>query len=114
MEIFILQKRISREELKRIAELSFGDMVKGVVDLEKRTVALGGSLHADAEAKLLADGSRQKDLWGFNIYLNKPPAERLEYNSFINIRPRDGNISLDIKDVRTQERVRAVVDQWVE
>ncbi len=38
---------VSREALEKIAENQFFDMVKGVVDIEKGIMALGGELHAD-------------------------------------------------------------------
>jgi Protein of unknown function (DUF5674) len=38
--------------------------VKLAVDLERRILAGGGALHADCEAALLEDGSRQEDVWG--------------------------------------------------
>ena len=36
--------------------------------------AVGGELHADAEALLLEQGSQQKDLWGANYYPGRGPA----------------------------------------
>jgi hypothetical protein len=61
--IILVQAPITRRRLKEIAEQRFGDMVKGVVDLEKQVIALGGELHADEEAFLLREGSAQKSLW---------------------------------------------------
>jgi len=51
-------------------KLYFEDMVKYVVDVQRRVIAIGGELHADAEQILLnlEDGSRQEDLWGANYY----------------------------------------------
>lgn len=51
-----------------MAEGLFGNMVKAVVDVERRIMALDGELHADEEALLLESGSRQESLWGINIY----------------------------------------------
>ena len=41
---------ITMTQLKEIAAERFGDMVKGVVDVELKIMALGGELHADEEA----------------------------------------------------------------
>src|SRR5713226_2731145 len=71
MSIHILTNKISRVELKTIAQESFEVMVKAVVDVEKGILALGGELHADANAALLARGSEQKHLWGINLYPDK-------------------------------------------
>ena len=114
MEIKIIKRKISQSELQAIAKLNYGEMVKGVADIARKIVALGGELHADAESVLLDDGSKQKDLWGFNIYPNKAREQRLEYTSFINIRPVDKNTSLEIKDEGLRRKVRDVVDHVIE
>jgi len=53
----ILQKPISREELKRIAKNTFGDMVKCVADVRLNLLAID----ADLEVLLLDNGSAQED-----------------------------------------------------
>jgi hypothetical protein len=110
MKIAIIQSRMPRADFLRLAEKNYGSMIKGVVDLRQKIIALGGELHADAEAVLLEAGSSQEDLWGFNVYTRKPETERLEYTSFINIRPRQDNRSLEIQDPRLRERVKEIVD----
>jgi len=77
-------------------------------------VALGGEMHADAEEKLLQDGSRQSDLWGFNILLNKSQEECLIYDSFINIRPRDNNRDIGVKDPAIRETMKRIIFERVE
>jgi hypothetical protein len=46
---------------------AFWNPLHDFVDVEKGILALGGELHADANAALLARGSEQKDLWGINL-----------------------------------------------
>lgn len=108
-EIVLLNAPIDREELARLVGLFFEDMVKLVADLERGLVALGGELHADAEAVLLADGSRQESLWGANYYPGRGPAECLEYTSLINIRPAQGNRGMELQDESLRERLRELV-----
>lgn len=67
MTVRIVRSAITRADLVSLAQTQFGDMVKGVVDLQRRVMAIGGELHADEEAALLDDGSRQEDLWGINL-----------------------------------------------
>ena len=43
---------ISLDEIRTLAEERFGDMIKGVVDLERRILLLDADLHADQEASL--------------------------------------------------------------
>ncbi len=114
MNIEIIKKRISSEILKKIAKNNYGDMVKGVVDIHLKIIALGGELHADAEAILLQDGSKQESLWGFNIYTDKPKDERIQYTSFINIRPSQSNRSLEIESIELKDKIQKVIDSLIE
>jgi hypothetical protein len=104
--IVLLRVAAEPAQIRTLTDRWFGDMVKFVVDLERRVLAAGGELHADAEAVLLADGSRQEDLWGANYYPDQPLDSRLEYTSLINIRPNRGNRKMEIQDPQIRERVR--------
>ncbi|HVH66740.1 MAG TPA: DUF5674 family protein [Gemmatimonadales bacterium] len=64
----MLRRATTRAHLSALAEAQFGDMVKAVVDVERRVMAIGGELHADEEAALIEDRSAQDDLWGINLY----------------------------------------------
>lgn len=98
MTIRILRSPISLHELASIAEEQFGDMVKAVVDIERRVMAIGGELHSDEEAALMDDGSSQHDLWGINLYPRESGEEWIEFDSVINIRPSQGNRSRGVED----------------
>ncbi len=106
--IVIVDRRIDRSELARLAHLFFGDMVKYVVDLERRIAAVGGELHADAEQILLESGSRQVDLWGANYYPGKGREDCIEYTALINIRPAQGNRGMLIQDPEIRERLHEI------
>jgi hypothetical protein len=60
-------------------KLYFEDMVKYVVDVERRVIAIGGELQADAEQILMEDGSRQQDVWGANYYPGAGAAQCIEF-----------------------------------
>ena len=92
-----------------MAEGRFGNLVKAVVDVERKIMALDGELHADEEALLLENGSRQENLWGINIYPELEGPERVEFDSVINIRPSQGNRSRGVDDQATRERIARVV-----
>src|SRR5580700_7215104 len=119
MRIMLVEQKIEKSELDRLAQERFGDMVKAVVDIARSVMMVGGDLyrnrttnwnfgcvkapgfndkkgvninsnmdpffiveprelsrgpnfnllpdcgkHADAEALLLEQGSKQRDLWG--------------------------------------------------
>ena len=100
---------LSLAELQELAKATFGDMVKIVVDIGRKNMAVGGELHSDAEALLLEDGSRPEDLWGANIFPFKEGGDRIEYQSLINIRPRQSNRGMEIEDETTRQKVRETV-----
>ena len=106
--IVVVDRRIDRSELARLVHLFFGDMVKYVVDLERRVAAVGGELHADAEQLLLETGSRQADLWGANYYPGKGRDACIEYTALINIRPAQGNRGMLIQDPMIRDRLREI------
>lgn len=114
MTIQIIRAPISRAHLDSVARDLFGDMVKGVVDVVRGVMAIGGELHSDEEAVLLEDGSQQDDLWGINLY----PAERgddwLEFDSMINVRPSLNNRSRGVEDPALRDSIRAVVARLIE
>ena len=101
------------DEIHRMAEGRFGDMVKAVVDLERGIMLLDAEMHADEEAELLATGSEQKDLWGINLYPDLPENEWLEFDSMINLRPSSGNPSRGVHDSTTRERIADLVQRLV-
>jgi hypothetical protein len=114
MSIHILTSKISHAELKTIAQETFEVMVKGVVDVEKGILALGGELHADANAALLVNGSEQRDLWGINLYPDKKLEDWIEYTALINIRPATGNRSMEIKDRGLRSKIQEIVGALIE
>jgi len=108
-EIVILRQPIGPLELRRHLGNPFPDMVKYVVDVAQGTLALGGEMHADAEKLLLEEGSRQEDLWGGNVYPDEVLERRIEHTSLINIRPADGNRSIEVEEPSRRRQVEAIV-----
>src|SRR5437667_1320056 len=104
--IVVLECRIDRMELARLVNLYFEDMVKYVADVTRGVIAVGGELHADAEQLLLEAGSRQTDLWGANYYPGRGREECIEFTALINIRPAQGNRSMEVQDPALRERIR--------
>ena len=104
--IVVVRERIDPGELARLVALFFEDMVKYVVDVRRGVAAVGGELHADAEALLLDEGSEQPDLWGANYYPGRGEEGCVEYTALINIRPAQGNRSMEVEDAGTRERIR--------
>lgn len=100
---------VSLDELRALAVGRFGDFVKAVVDIRLEVMAVGAQLHADEEAFLLDSRSQQGDLWGINIWQEKPREEWIEFDSMINLRPSWGNRSRGVDDPEVQRQIVAVV-----
>ena len=111
--IQIVREPLTLDEVRSLAREQFGEMVKAVVDVEQGIMAIGGELHADEEAVLLDQGSRQSDLWGINLYPDAAEAERVEFDSMINVRPSQGNRSRSVEDAAQRERILAIVSRLV-
>jgi len=110
----IISSKIKFFELKKIAEEIFGNMVKAVVDVEKEVMVVGGELHSDEEELLLEEGSKQENLWGINIYLDKSGDEFIEFDSMINIKPSKGNKTRGVDDPKIQEKIIKIVNSLIE
>lgn len=109
----IIDTPINRKELVEIAKAKFGNLVKAVVDIDKKIMALDAELHADEEAALLEQGSKQQHLWGINLYPDISGSDWIEFDSMINVRPSQGNLSRGIDDEKIRERVILVVKKLI-
>lgn len=110
MIIKIIEKPITRAEVRDIAKEWYGNMIKGVADIERDIIALGGEWHMDANTKLLEHGSKQNTVWGFNFY---PDEDRIEYTSLINIRPTQNNRRLEVQDEELKRKMERVIRKLI-
>ena len=104
---------ISLDEIRELAQARFGDMIKGVVDLERGILLLDADLHADQEPSLLADGSTHSNLWGINLYPDIAGDDWLEFDSMINLRPSFGNRSRGVDDPATRAAIAELIARVV-
>ena len=99
---------ITLSELNDMAASMYGTLVKAVVDLERGMLVVDSELHVDQEQFLLEQGSNQKDLWGINLYPQKFGSDGfIEFDSMINIRPRQQNMS---RGVENEEIKKCIID----
>lgn len=113
-DIILITEPITKEQLKVIANKRFGDMVKAVIDIEKKIMALGGELHADEESFLLKQGSNQENLWGINIYPDLSDEEMVEFDSMINIRPKQNNRTRSIDSQEIRQRIITIIQKLIQ
>jgi len=109
----ILDNIITNDELKKTAQETFGDLVKAVVDVDRELVAVDAELHSDLEALFLENGSRQKSLWGINFYPELEGEDFIEFDSMINLRPSQGNMTRGVDSEDIQIKILDVINKWV-
>ena len=81
--------------------------------LEKEIMAVDAELHADQEALLLKKGSNQQNLWGINLYPDKEVENWIEFDSMINLRPSQGNLSRGVDDPKVRKKIIIIVNKLV-
>jgi hypothetical protein len=113
-ELHIIEKPITRAELKKIAEERFGDMVKAAVDIEQEIMAVGGEFHMDEQTVLFEEkGSKQQDVWGLNIYPEETGDGFIEFDSMINLKPSQDNRSRNIQDPAIRKKIISIVKKLI-
>lgn len=105
---------ITLAELAVLADRMYGSLVKADVDIARGILLIDMDMHADGEAYLLEQGSRQDDLWGINLHPSKYGTDEfVEFDSMINIRPRQQNLSRDVLDPAIRQKIRGLVEAKV-
>lgn len=97
-------------ELSELANKMYGNLVKADIDIKNNILVIDMGMHADGEAYLLEQGSKQNDLWGINLHPSNYGTNKfIEFDSMINIRPSQGNPSRDILDASIKDKITALV-----
>lgn len=109
----IVKSSISKKDITGKYLHHFKDMVKAVVDIENKILAIDAELHSDLEELLLKNGSKQENLWGINIYPEADKEKFIEYTSLINIRPSQDNASMDVKSKDLRARIQKIVNSLI-
>lgn len=106
--------KISIAELLEMSDKMFGTLVKADVDVAKRIMIVDMGMHADGEAFLMEQGSKQNDVWGLNLHPDQYDTEDfIEFDSMINIRPSQGNASKDVLDPSLRQQIISIVSEVV-
>ena len=109
----IITQSVTLDEVKAMAVATFGNLIKAVVDVERELIAVDAELHSDLEALLLEDGSKQKSLWGINLYPEIQGDDFVEFDSMINMRPSQGNRSRGIENEEMRKKIIAIVAKMI-
>lgn len=100
----------TKKEIKSLSEL-FDVYIKTVIDIKKKTCSAGCDRHFDSEKILLDLGSKQENIWGGGIDLE---TKIIDYNSMINIRPQQGNMSNEIQDITKRQKFEKLTKYFFE
>jgi len=110
MKVLLIKKHATKEEIRDMLK-PLNSYIKLAVDIEREVLAGGGILHADCEAVLLKDGSKQQDIWGADWI---PYTKQISFEALINIRPRQNNPSMKIQDGVIREKVEEIARSLLE
>lgn len=109
----IITDILTLDELKQMAAALFENSIKAVVDVDRELIAVDAELHSDLEALLLQGGSKQKDLWGINLYPELQGEDFIEFDSMINMRPSQGNRSRGIDNEEVRKKIIEIVAEKI-
>jgi len=109
--IKIIKKRIKKEDLNEFLNNPFPEVVKFVVDIEKRILAVGGELHSDAAELLTEKGSDSRNLWGGNFLLKRK--DWVQLSSLINIKPSQDNSLMEVKRKEVKEKMKSIINELI-
>jgi len=98
----------STEQITQISE-EFEVYIKTVIDLENKICSAGMNRHFEGEQILLQQGSKQKNIWGGGIDLE---TKEIDFNSFINIRPRNDNTKNDIQSEEIRAQYKTLTEYF--
>ncbi len=107
--ILVIQEPATTEQIEQMLR-TLELYIKIAVDIEKGILAGGGEKHAECEVALLANGSRQRDIWGADWM---PFTQTIAFESIINIRPSQNNRSMLIQDPTIKKRVTQITQNLI-
>ena len=108
--IHIIRQKATQQQIAEMLQ-EYSAIIKLAVDIQRNILAGGGRMHADCESKLLANGSREEDIWGANWI---PATQTVEFEALINIRPKQKNISMMIQDPTIKQQIETITRQLLE
>lgn len=104
MMIHLIKTKATKKQIEEML-LTLKTYIKLAVDVDRRILAGGGELHADCEALLINDGSKQENIWGANWI---PSQNKVTYEAMLNIAPRRNNRSMEIQDPKICRMVETI------
>lgn len=110
MAIHIIKSKASEEQVRDMMT-ALESYMKLAVDVEQCVLAGGGTLHADCEATLLENGSKQQNIWGADWF---PFTQEVTFESLINIRPGQNNFSMEVQNENLRAKIESITRRLLE
>ena len=110
MNVLLINKRATPEQMNAMLQ-SLESYIKLAVDIERGILAGGGTLHSDCEEALLENGSGQENIWGADWF---PSTQQVTFESLINIRPHQDNLSMEVQDDYLRGKIELIVRRLFE
>jgi len=105
--LLLITKKAAKEDLEKAGK-DLDGYIKFVIDLASGDLTIGGERHVDGERELLENGSNQKDLWGGGY---DSRTEAIDFDSMINIRPKDNNFSREVMNIDVREKIKLILKE---
>jgi hypothetical protein len=105
--LILITDKATKEQIEK-ASHDLDGYIKFVVDIDTGNLTIGGDRHFQGEQLLIKEGSLQNNLWGGGYDLN---SKIIDYDSIINIRPRDNNPSREVLSVDIREDINNILKE---
>jgi hypothetical protein len=109
MSVELISKKAIKQEIQEMLR-NLETYIEVAVDV-RRGILAGGIMHADCEAVLTENGSKQEDIWGANW---DAASKIIEFEALINIRPKLGNRKTEIQDPKLRTQIEKIVRNLLE
>ncbi len=111
----IIKEKINIAELKEMSKKMTPNLVKAMVNIETNAFAVDAGLHADLMQLLIEEENVNPEMtWGINLLPDKQGEDFIEFDSMMNIKPAIGNMSREVENEETREKIRKIVSEHIE
>lgn len=106
--IITSSKPFSKKQIEKLKEV-FDTYIKTVIDIDKKICSAGMDRHFEGEQILLEKKCSQSSLWGGGIDIE---TSEIDFNSFINIRPKDNNAKNEIQSEEIKKKYKELTEYF--
>lgn len=111
----IVKDTISISDLKEVCKNGpFAEVVKTVVDIEKKIMAIDAEVHAELRELLIREeDSHPQYLWGINLVPDRENEGFIVFDSLINLKPGLNNRTRGIEDAKIRGKITAIINHLI-